>query len=183
MGNFLKKNATPLCVAVFLLIGFSGCLLFFGVHNHDLVELHEKFGIAFVVLAILHLVRNWKSFTILLRRRVNPWIIGGIAALGLILIGSTLFASGPGRGSPIRGSVMAAELMAHQPLAQTAAALGMDKDEMMGRLVKSGVKISAGDTSLADISASSGWQVGQLYLLLMPESAGRGHRRHRHQGH
>lgn len=167
MTGILRKYATPLCIAVFIGIGVSGCLMFFGVRNHDLVELHEKIGITFVVIALLHLFRNWKSFGILLRQKASPWIIGVVGLVALCLISAALITPGPGHGSPVRGQIMVAQRLAHQPLAKMASALDMSEAELALRLKAGGVTLEPGENTLSDVANKSGWQVGQLFGLLL----------------
>lgn len=57
----LKEIATSLTTLVFLVIGISGVMLYFHLFSSSVKELHEILGLAFVVVAILHIYVNWNS--------------------------------------------------------------------------------------------------------------------------
>lgn len=175
MSGILRKYATPLCIGAFILIGLSGSMMFFGVKNGQLIHMHEIVGICFVVIAILHLVRNWKPFGILLRQKSAPWIIGVIAVCGLVIIGSSFSGeAGGGRGNPHFGMAIAGQQLANAPLDQLAAVMHMSPEVVRQKLAAGGVKVAASDKTLSDVARSSGWQVGQLFILLAPNGGHRG---------
>lgn len=55
----LKNYATPLTSLVFLVIAFSGVMLYFKIYESYVKELHEVLGLVFVAVAILHIIANW----------------------------------------------------------------------------------------------------------------------------
>jgi hypothetical protein len=97
MKAFLRNYATPLSLVLFLATGITGVMLFLGIRNHQLGEVHEWVGIGFVVVAILHFFRNGRAMTMMLREPRSKFVIGILGTLTLVIIvGAAL--SGPGGG-------------------------------------------------------------------------------------
>lgn len=55
----IKNYATSLTSLTFIVIGLSGIMLFLGIGKNYVKDLHEVLGLAFVVVALLHVVANW----------------------------------------------------------------------------------------------------------------------------
>ena len=85
LGFVPQSVVTPLTAAVFLVIGVSGLMIFFGIQEGLVKELHEWLGVGFVVVAVLHLAKNWRPFTLMLRR---PAMLGSSAAVAAITAAS-----------------------------------------------------------------------------------------------
>lgn len=61
--NYIKATLwSPLLIIGFLLMAFSGLLMYFHIENDVIKELHENISILFVTIAILHIVTHWRSF-------------------------------------------------------------------------------------------------------------------------
>ncbi|GAB4052850.1 DUF4405 domain-containing protein [Spirosoma litoris] len=57
-----SKNFISLSVAlVFLILGTTGLLIYFGQGNHAIEHTHAWFGILFVSAAVFHIMNNWSS--------------------------------------------------------------------------------------------------------------------------
>lgn len=59
--NALKSLATPLTSLIFLVISISGVMMYFHLLDKYTKEIHEIFGLVFVLVSILHIFFNWKS--------------------------------------------------------------------------------------------------------------------------
>lgn len=62
-----RKGVTTLLFCVAIAVVISGILLALGSHSNFVSIFHYITSILFVVLAIFHIVRRWKIFTILFR--------------------------------------------------------------------------------------------------------------------
>ena len=61
-GNNMNKTlATSLTTALFLVIGISGVMIYFGLFKGNVKDLHEILGLGFIVAVIFHLFYNWKQ--------------------------------------------------------------------------------------------------------------------------
>jgi hypothetical protein len=159
LENFLKNYATPLVVAVFLGLATSGLMMFFGLAKEEVHDLHRWIGIGFVVVAVLHIVWNWRGLTVRLRQGQAVVVIGAVViALGA-LIGLKQF--GPEEeGRHGGGQIMA--VLAHQPIASVAPALGMSADEAVARLKAKGIAVTSASQSLDDVARASHAEVPRL---------------------
>jgi len=68
-GIIPQSWVTPLTVCVFAVIATSGLMLFLGLFEGTVKEMHEWLGVAFVAVAALHLAKNWRPFTLMLESR------------------------------------------------------------------------------------------------------------------
>jgi hypothetical protein len=174
MNNFLRNYATPLSMAAFLGVGVSGVMLFLGVRNHSLSEIHEWIGVLFVVAGIMHFIRNWQGIKAMLLKTQGKIFTG----LGVIAVVAMLFASfggdggrhggGPGGGhyGPMGTTV---SRLAQAPISKLAPALGLTSEEAIARLRKSGVAVAGPGQSLNEISASQHAPLPRLMNTLAAE--------------
>lgn len=172
MNNFLRNYATPLSMAAFLGVGVSGVMLFLGVRNHSLSELHEWIGVLFVVAGIMHFIRNWQGIKAMLLKTQGKIFTG----LGVIAVVAMLFASfggdggqGGGRGGHYGPMGAAVTRMAEAPISKLAPALGLTSEEAIAKLRKSGVAVAGPGQSLNEISASQHAPLQRLMNTLAAE--------------
>ena len=150
-GIVPRSLATPLTASVFVVIGTSGLMLFFGLFEDSVKEMHEWLGIAFVAVALLHIVKNWRPLQIMLKHRVTRFSALAVALVAAVFIGGALM--GGEEENPLRLMAQAVETA---PLEASAAVLGISQDEMFARLRKAGVEPAADARSLAEIIQKSG---------------------------
>lgn len=165
MQSFLKNYATALVVAIFLAIAVTGLMMFFGVAAHDVHDLHEWFGIIFVVAAVLHIAWNWRPLTVRLRQTQAVAVIAMVVVVAGGLIGYTQFK--PGDGGEGGGVRRVFTQLGKAPIFALAPALGTTADKAMARLKARGVTVSGPDQSLADIARAQGKDVPALFGAVM----------------
>lgn len=150
-GIVPRNLATPLTASVFVVIGVSGLMLFFGLFEGSVKEMHEWIGVAFVAAALLHVVKNWNPLQIMLKQRVTRLSALAVALVAAVFIGGALI--GGEEENPIRVIARAVE---NAPLEASAAVLGISQDEIFARLRVAGIEPAADARSLADIIQKSG---------------------------
>lgn len=57
----IKDVATSFTTLIFLVIAISGVMMFFHFNDMLVKQLHEILGLAFVAVALFHMIMNWKS--------------------------------------------------------------------------------------------------------------------------
>jgi hypothetical protein len=171
MGKFLRNYATPLSLVGFAAIGVTGVMMFLGVRSHQLNEIHEWIGIAFVVVAILHLFRNIKSFGLMMAQTRSMVVVGVLGTVAALLIVTATFSGGAGGGQGSGGppQFRVAERLSYTPIAQLAPAFGLSSGQFIARLRKGGVTVSGPGQNLADISQKQGIGVPRLFMLVIAE--------------
>lgn len=172
MTDFLRKYAAALSLATFAVAAVTGIFMFYGVHNRQLGELHEWFGIGFVVAALLHLLRNAKAFVAMLGQTRSLVIVGLLGGGGLLLTGMALYgpASG-GHGGPSRAQAMVVAQLADAPIAQSAPAFGLSPETALARLRQGGVAVRDSGQTLSDVARTADRPAPQLFLLMLGRAA------------
>ena len=79
-----RSWATPLCIGSFVIVGFSGILMFLEINLGLLKVAHEWLGVILVLAVIAHVLINLKMF---LRYFTKP---AGIAIIAVIIIAGSV---------------------------------------------------------------------------------------------
>lgn len=183
MQEFLRRYATPLSVVAFAVIGITGLMMFFGVRSRQLNHLHEWFGLAFVLIGLLHVFRNAKSFGIMFRQKRSKVVIAVTGIISAVFLAGAIQASMTAGPNPRRVQAMVTQRLADAPLDKLAPALGLSDEAAIARLQGVGIQ-AAPAQSLNQVAAASGKSATDLYLMLMDGQGGAGGagRRGQHQG-
>lgn len=174
MQEILRRYATPISLVAFVVIGLTGTLMFFGVRGHQLNEIHEWVGISFVVIAILHVVRNTKAFMIMLRQKRSVVTIAVLGIVAAVFVGTALAAIGTEGPNPRRVQAMLTAQLANAPIAKLAPALNMTGDQAVARLKAGGITVTSDSQTLSAVAEASHQPSAQLFQLLLDGQ--RGHR-------
>lgn len=178
MQEILRRYATPLALVGFAVLGLSGTLMFFGVRGRQLNEIHEWVGIFFVVIAVLHVMRNAKSFTFMLRQKHSKRVIWVLGVVSVLLLGNAFYAMATDGPSPRRVQIMLTNRLADAPLGKLAPALGLSDEAAVARLQIAGIKAVPAQ-SLNQVAAANGKSATDLYLMLMGGGQGGSHGSHK----
>lgn len=149
-SSALVRYATASTIALFLVVGVTGGLMFFHVAPGPLKLMHEWLSLVFVVAAAVHVVRNWKGFVKVLKARATLLVFGAT-----LLVGGMFFLAprGEGKGNPMRELATTAQ---RAPLSALAPVLGVTSEELLGRLRAQGIQIDDARLSVADVAARQG---------------------------
>ncbi|MCB1334620.1 MAG: DUF4405 domain-containing protein [Roseivivax sp.] len=143
----LRRWATPLTMATFLITGVTGIVLFFHAGGTTARVAHEWIGMAVMVVFLAHLALNWRAFTAYFKR---PLAVG-IMVTGLVV---TLLTSVPvtssQQGGPnprqLFGAIQAA------PLHTVAELAGQDTDGLVTRMRQAGFASATADSTITELS-------------------------------
>ena len=140
----LRRWATPLTIASFLIMGVTGTLMFFHLETTLGKVVHEWAGWAMLVGVGAHLALNWRPFTTYLKRPLAMGIMG----VGTALLVMTFLPLGPEGGNPMMAVVQAVE----QADMETVIALsGQELDAGLTALKEAGFEVEAGQ-SIRDLA-------------------------------
>jgi hypothetical protein len=173
MAEFIRKYSTQFSTAAFVVVGITGVMMFVGVRNHQISIFHEWFGVGFAVVAVLHVLRNGKAFTAMIKQTRSPIIIGLLGGLGILMVVASFFASGSGQGNPNRAQAVVVQQLAGAPISQIAPAFGLTGDQAVARLRHGGVTVKGSGQSLTDIARGTDRSPPQLFLLILPDRGGK----------
>lgn len=87
--KFKREIVTPYLVFIFVIVGFTGILMFFHLADGYTKEVHEFLGLAFALFAIMHVTINWKSIKNYADKRLllAPSIVVLILSITFMVIG------------------------------------------------------------------------------------------------
>lgn len=157
----LRRWSTPGTAILSVVVGVTGIILFFHLAKGAAETIHEWVGMAFVAVAILHVVRHRGSFALLLKQRTNQALA---AAMAVGVAAFVILTPVKPPGNPM----VRLALEAHKaPIAQLAPVIGSTTGEIMARLNKAGITARPED-SLAALAAAHHREAPELISLALP---------------
>jgi len=160
--DLLKKLATPLAIAFFMVIAVSGIMLFFHLGEGFVKELHEWLGMVFVVAAVLHVYRNWSLFKKYFQNHLL-WKVFALT-LGVVLA----FVLPTGLSGPHKGLRSLVEAVAAAPLQQIAPVLGTSYEDLRTKFAKHGIAIDNPSISLREVAHHSKRELPEVLSIALP---------------
>ena len=159
LGSVIARDiVTPVTTVLFGFITVTGLMLMLHVAPGLVRQSHEWLGVAFAAVALWHLARNWRAFSMYLRRSLPVRAAGAGLAAALLLVGLT--ADG-GHAAP--GAVFGA--LARAPLAAAAPAFGLTIEQASTWLASQGIDTTP-DKTLAAIGREAGRSAPEIATLL-----------------
>jgi len=154
-----RDVVTPGTAVLFVVSTVTGIMLLLHWQGGLVHASHEWLSVVFSAVALWHLVKNWRAFSLYLRRNVPLVAIVVTIAASLTFTAAT--ARGPGGGNPraIVGAIAA------QPLAAVAPALGLDEARAVALLREADID-ATGHEPLAAIAERAGRDVFELASVL-----------------
>ncbi|MEC3862470.1 DUF4405 domain-containing protein [Mesobacterium sp. TK19101] len=146
MNLNLRKWATPLTAATFLITGVTGIVLFFHAGGTLSRVAHEWIGMAVMVVFLFHMALNWRAFTCYVKRPLAAAIMG-LGVLATVLTSVPLGGGGSGFDPRIAfGAMQGARL---ETLADLA---GKTPDALRAQLQAGGFDTQNGAQTVTDLS-------------------------------
>lgn len=156
----LRKYATPLTIGSFALMAVTGVLMFFHLDTGLNKVAHEWLGWAMVAAVALHVILNWRAFTLYFKRPLAMGLIGVfVLALGLSFLPLADQQKG---GRPEFG---VAQMVVNAPVSSLAPLLGMDTDGVIAKLAAQGVSATP-DQTLSDLAGGETVKASALLVSL-----------------
>jgi hypothetical protein len=155
MALALRKWATPLTAATFIITGVTGIVLFFhagGILSH---VAHEWIGMAIMVIFLFHIAINWKPFLNYFKKPVGATIM----ALGVILTAATFIPMEQQQGN---GGMNPGRLIgAMQKASVTSLAEMSDKDPatIVADLQGAGYSFATSESTVGDLAKGDRGQI------------------------
>lgn len=155
-----RKYISPFIFLLFVAVGISGLLMFFHVFDGYTEVLHELFGVAFVVFAILHTIVNWKSVKCYFGKKVFPPAVIVLIALSITFIVAE-------RASP-PFHVMIVERIVKAPISDSFKMMGIDYSHAAKILEERGIEIGDAKT-LGEIGTINDVSPKKIIELIIEE--------------
>lgn len=150
--KFINKYTTAVTTALFLAIAASGIAMFFHLGKHMVEEMHQWFGMGLVLVAGLHVFKNWSAMVGYFRRKTIyiPLVLTAIAAVAFIVPASL---EQRGGGNPVRALMSA---MQSARLADVGKVLEVSSADLEAALKQKGFIIESSGARLSEIAKASG---------------------------
>lgn len=156
----LRQYATPLTIGSFVMMSVTGGLMFFHWDTGLNKVAHEWLGWAMVAAVALHVVLNWRAFTLYFKRPLAMGLMGVfVVALGLSFV---IPAPQKGGGRPEFG---VAQMVVNAPVSTLAPMLGTDVDGVIAKLAAQDVQATP-DQSLAELAGGETVKASALLVAL-----------------
>lgn len=168
MQQVFQRYATPFITGLFLVSLISGIALFFHVGPGAFHGMHEWLSMVLILPFVLHLWKNWRSFSSYFRRA--PMAIALVISLAAALYYFIPSASSEGRRAGGPPQIAFTSAILKNPVSKVAPLLGITVDNAVDSLKSQGFSAAAPDILLADIASASGKSEGELIQTLLPEA-------------
>ena len=152
----LRKYATPLTIGSFVLMSVTGTLMFFHLNSTFNKVAHEYLGLVMIAAVVLHVILNWRAFTIYFKRPLAMGIMGAfVLALGLSFVPSSQQGGRP--------EFRAVQMVMSTPVSSLAPMLGTDTQGVIKRLAAQDITATPGQS----LSELTNGEMGKAAALLL----------------
>ncbi|WP_448191286.1 DUF4405 domain-containing protein [Azospirillum sp. sgz301742] len=138
--TFSRHVVTPVTIVLFIVSTVTGVMLLARWYAGLVRFSHEWLSVAFSVIAMWHLVRNWGAFTQYLRRNM------ALAAFAVSLVVSVVLTGMTGTTAPSGGPGAVFRAMSGATLETAAPALGVAPPAAVAILKAANIDAQAGET-------------------------------------
>lgn len=154
----LRDVVTPVTIVTFVVSTVTGVMLLLHWQSGLVRFSHEWLSVVFSVIAIWHLVKNWRVFLSYLRRNA------ALAAFGVAIVGSLIFTGMTGTSSQASpGAVFGA--LSRTSLEAAAPAFGVTPETAIATLAAIGIQAAPPET-LGAIGTRAGRSGAEIATLL-----------------
>jgi uncharacterized membrane protein len=155
----LNRNfVTPLITIFFLVVAFSGVLMFFHIFDGYTEVVHEIFGLFFVVFSVFHIILHWKALKIHFKKQLFISTSIVVAAIsGLFIIQQ--------HNNPKFDTILL-EKITNAPIGDVFRVLKVDSTEAVKRLDANGISFE-GAATIEEIRINNKKQPKRIFDLIM----------------
>lgn len=154
MRKNTREIATSFTTLIFLVIAISGVMMFFHFNDMLVKSLHEILGLAFVVVAVLHVFVNWKSMKTYFSKKV--FISASLITLAISSV--FIYQSSNNGDNP---KVVMMQKVLNAPTAESFKLLNGDYENAIAKLKEKNIKVLENKTirSIAKANETSPFRI------------------------
>lgn len=168
MMRFPRNILSALLTALFAVVAISGVLMFFKIRLLAMESLHIWLGLAFVLMAVFHLAKNWTAFNSYFKKQSTLLSIGAVCVVCAIFVAIPLLDTTPNGVNPkqkIFFTVM------NTPLSNVAQFFKLDADMMVKNLHDQRQIIATPQQSVSEIIKKSGKSSDEILQTILSTPA------------
>lgn len=167
MMFFPRNIVSALLTALFAVVAISGVLMFFKIRLLAMESLHIWLGLAFVVIAALHLAKNWTAFGTYFKKKSTLLSLGSVCVVCAIFVAVPLLNStqkGVNPKQKIFSTVMSV------PLSNVAQFFNLDAQMMVKNLHDRYQIVATVKQSVGEITKTSGKSSDEILQIVLSTS-------------
>jgi len=151
--NVIPRNIlSALLTTIFAVVAITGIMMFFKIRILSTEALHIWLGLVFVLISLLHLMKNWSGFLSYFKKSSTTLSIGvGILVVALFVI-VPMFSSHE-KGVNPKGQIFGA--MMNSPIEKVATFLDMDSELIVKNLSEKSHIIASSKQSVSEIAQAN----------------------------
>lgn len=147
----LRKWATPLTTASFIVVAITGVLMFFHLDFGLIKPAHEWLSWLLVVGGIAHVIINWKPLVNYLAKPAGKLIIVSVLVLGAL----SFLPIGGGEGGGKGQMMKAVGALEKSPLTVVAQVAQTTPDTLVDKLKAKGLEVRDSDQTVQEIATEN----------------------------
>ena len=167
MMLFPRNIVSAFLTALFAVVAISGVLMFFKIRLLAMESLHIWLGLAFVVMAALHLAKNWTAFGTYFKKKSTLLSLGSVCVVCAIFVAVALLNSTEKGFNPkqkIFSTVMS------EPLSNVAQFFNLDAKMMVQNLQDQYQIVATAQQSVSEITKTSGKSSDEILQIILSAS-------------
>ena len=137
-----RDYVTPFISLVFFIIALTGVLMFFHIFDGYTEVVHELLGVFFVILAVFHIILNWKALKKHFRKPVFLPAAFAVAVTSILIVVQQYYHP--------KVDTIILERIVNAPIHDVFRVLQVDSSAAVKRLETEGISIDGAET-LEDI--------------------------------
>jgi len=151
--NVIPRNIlSALLTTMFAVVSISGVMMFFKIRILSIEALHIWLGLAFVLISILHLVKNWSGFLSYFKKSSTVVSIGIAIFVVALFIIVPIFNPQEKKINP-KGNIIGA--MMNSPIEKVAVFLDLDSELILKNLSEKKHIIASSKQSVSEIAQAN----------------------------
>lgn len=161
MMRFPRNILSALLTALFAIVAISGVLMFFKIRLLAMESLHIWLGLAFVIMAVFHLAKNWTAFGTYFKKKSTLLSIGVVCAIFVAIPLLDTTPKGVNPKQKIFSTVM------NTPLSNVAQFFKLDAKMMVKNLYDQHQIIATTQQSIGEITKASGKPSDEILQIIL----------------
>ena len=159
-----QDKSTAATIGLFVVSGITGLMLFLKIGEGALKGIHEWLSVAFVIAAMLHVVRHWRP----MQRYFKMQSFWGITVIVLLLV-VVMMVPGNGSFGP-RGHhpmVQVIDTLGNAKLENLALTMNTSSDALVQKLSHEGITVQNTQQTLQEVAKNANCDLFQVMSIVI----------------
>lgn len=158
-----RNIVSAVLTALFAVVAISGVLMFFKIRLLSMEAMHIWLGLAFVVIALLHLLKNWSAFSNYFKKQSTTASILAIVVVCSLFIATALL-DNKEKGVNPKQKIFSTVMVA--PLSSIALFFNLDAEAIVKNLHQQSQILATPKQSVSEIAKASGKSNDEILQII-----------------